>query len=142
MDFNYGEGVFKGIKDVFLEVKILLIKGIYQDIGLLRFLIFFVSFIFGEIKNERIFFKIKFGESINLRLNCRENFLLFFYFVKLEVRDVKGDCDVGDVVFIKMGGLESSLRNFIYYVVCEGLIISKCIFLLKFLLYVIFIKSW
>ena len=93
-------------------------------------------------KNERISFKTKLGESINLRLNCRENLLLSPYPVKLEVRDVKGDCDVGDVALIKMGGLESSLRNPTHHAVCEGLIISKCIFLLKFLLHVTFIKSW
>ena len=89
---------------------------------------FLVSFTSGEIKNERISFKTKLGESINLRLNCRENLLLSPYPVKLEVRDVKGDCDVGDVALIKMGGLESSLRNPTHHAVCEGLIISKCIF--------------
>ena len=45
--------------------------------------------------------------------------------IKLEIRDVKGDCDVGDVALIKMEGLE--LRNPTYHAVCEGLIISKCI---------------
>ena len=103
-------------------------QGIYQDIGPPRLPIFLVSFTSGEIKNERISFKTKLGESINLRLNCRENLLLSPYPVKLEVRDVKGDCDVGDVALIKMGGLESSLRNPTHHAVCEGLIISKCIF--------------
>lgn len=142
MDLNYGEGVFKGIKDALPEAKISSTKGIYQDIGPPRLPIFLVSFTSGEIKNERISFKTKLGESINLRLNCRDNLLLSPYPVKLEVRDVKGDCDVGDVALIKMGGLESSLRNPTHHAVCEGLIISKCIFLLKFLLHVTFIKSW
>lgn len=126
MDLNYGEGVFKGIKDALPEAKIS-----STNLGPPRLPIFLVSFTSGEIKNERISFKTKLGESINLRLNCRENLLLSPYPVKLEVRDVKGDCDVGDVALIKMGGLESSLRNPTHHAVCEGLIISKCIFFIE-----------
>ena len=124
MDLSYGEGVFKGIRDALPEAKIST-KGIYQDSGPPKLQIFLVSITSGEIKNERISLKTKLGECINLKLNCRENLVLSPSPIKLEIRDVKGDCDVGDVALIKMEGLE--LRNPTYHAVCEDLIFSKCI---------------
>ena len=129
MDLRYGESVFKGIKDALPGAKMSSTKGIYQDRGPPKLPIFLVSFTSGEIKNEKISLETKLGESINLKLNCRENLVLSPFPIKLEVRDVQDDRDVGDVALIKMGGLEIGLRNptYMYQAVCEGLIISKYI---------------
>lgn len=124
MDLSYGEDVFKGIKDALPEANVSPRKGIYQDSGPPPKLpVFLVSITSGEIKNERITFKTKLGESINLKLNCRENLVLSPSPIKLQMRDVKDDYDVGDLALVKMGDLESGLRKPTYQAVCEGLII-------------------
>ena len=81
----------------------------------------------GYIKNERLTFWTKEDEQvINLQLNCREHFTLSSKPIRLQIRKVQDEEDVGDTALIRFGNEATDcMREPTYSAVCEGLILSK-----------------
>lgn len=126
MELDYGENVFKSIKEVHPDACLGKQKGMYLERKPENAKPFLVSLKSGFIKNERIYFRTKGDEHlIDLKLNCRENLTLSTARVDLQIRRVKSDDDVGDLALIKFGTTDVSLRQPIYPAVCEALILSK-----------------
>ena len=136
MDLSYGDGgAFKGIRDAYPNAQIAF-KGIRQDCKPKQSLRL-ISLKWGVIENERIVFKTKLGEVVNLKLNCRENLSVSTSPVRLELRHVVDDDDVADVALVKMGDSECGLRKPSYQAVCEGLILSKYLICFKLFYFII-----
>ena len=136
MALDYGENVFKSIKEVHPDVCLGKLKGMYLERKPENAKPFLVSLTSGFIKNERIYFQTKGDDHlIDLKLNCRENLTLSTARVDLQIRRVKDDDDddVGDLALIKFGTTDVSLRQPIYPAVCEALILSK--FFILFIVY-------
>ena len=124
---DYGESVFKSIKEACPGVIFCPHKGAYLDKKPENPCIFLVSLKSGRIQNERLFFRTKEDEqAINLKLNCREHFTLSSTPVDLQIRKVQDEEDVGDTALIRFGTeTTDSMRKPTYQAVCEGLILSK-----------------
>ena len=126
MKLDYGENVFKSIKEVHPDVCLGKQKGMYLERKPENAKPFLVSLKSGFIKNERIYFQTRGDDHlIDLKLNCRENLTLSTARVDLQIRRLRGDGDVGDLALIKFGTTDVSLRQPIYPSVCEALILSK-----------------
>ena len=138
MDLSYADGgAFKGIRDAFPNAQIAF-KGIHQDCKPKQSLRL-ISLKCGIIENERIIFKTKLGEYVNLKLNCREHLVLSTSPVRLELRHLVDDDDVADVALVKMGDSECGLRKLSYQAVCEGLILSKYLICFKLFYFIVMI---
>ena len=124
---DYGESVFKSIKEACPGVIFCSQKGAYLDEKPENPPIFLVSLKDGRIQNERLFFRTKEDEqAINLKLNCREHLTLSSSSVRLQIRKVQDEKDVGDTALIRFGTeTADSTRKPTYQAVCEGLILSK-----------------
>ena len=130
MALDYGENVFKSIKEVYPDACLGKQKGMYLERKAENAKPFLVSLKSGFIKNERIYFWTKGDDHlIDLKLNCRENLTLSTARVDLQIRRVKSDDDVGDLALINFGTTDVSLRQPVYHAVCEALILSKCFIL-------------
>ena len=129
MDLEYGQSVYKGIKDAFPDASIAPPpnRGIYQVCGPPNQSICFISIKYGVQDSERVIFGTRHGELVNLKLNCRENLVMSTSPVPLQLRPLTTDGDVGDVALVKFDTSQCNLRNPSYQAVCEGLILSKCI---------------
>ena len=128
MDLSFDDGAYRGIKDAFPKANIAPkgSKGIYQNCKPRQSLCL-ISLKYGTIANERIIFRTKLGEHVNLRLNCRENLVLTTAPVRLQLSvSNDDDDDVGEVALVNMREPESEVRSPTYQAVCEGLILSKC----------------
>lgn len=127
-NLKYGESAFHGVMEAFPEAKIPWKgKGIYQNCPPSNRSVCLIAIKYGYIKNERILFVTKRGESLDLKLNCRQNLVTCTSPIQLQIRGVEDDNEVGDVAVVRMGESECSLGNPTYQGVCEGLILSKCI---------------
>ncbi|XP_022803961.1 uncharacterized protein LOC111341271 [Stylophora pistillata] len=124
LDLSFDDGVYRGIKDAFPEANIAPkgSKGIYQNCRPKQSLCL-VSLKYGIIANERIRFKTKLGEHVNLKLNCRENLVLTTAPVRLQLSHASDD-DVGEVALVNMREPEYGVRSPTYQAVCEGLILK------------------
>lgn len=120
MDLSFDDGAYRGIKDAFPKANIAP-KGCKPRQSLCL-----ISLKYGTIANERIIFRTKLGEHVNLRLNCRENLVLTTAPVRLQLSVSNDDDDVGEVALVNMREPESEVRSPTYQAVCEGLILSKC----------------
>ena len=130
MELDYGENVFKSIKEVYPDACLGKPKGMYLERKAENAKPFLVSLESGFIKNERIYFRTKGDDHlIDLKLNCRENLTLSTARVDLQIRRVKSDDDVGDLALINFGTTDVYLRQPVYPAVCEALILSKCFIL-------------
>ena len=130
MELDYGENVFKSVKEVYPDACLGKQKGMYLERKGENAKPFLVSLKSGFIKNERIYFWTKGDDHlIDLKLNCRENLTLSIARVDLQIRRVKSDDDVGDLALINFGTTDVSLRQPVYPAVCEALILSKCFIL-------------
>ena len=126
MELAYGENVYRSIKEVYPHAVPGKQKGLYLQTKPAKSKIILVSLKSGIIKNERIYFQtIGDDHQIDLKLNCRQHLTLSPTPVTLETRKVTDEEDVGDLVLIKFGTTDVSLRSPIYPAVCEGLILSK-----------------
>lgn len=128
MDLSFDDGAYRGIKDAFPKANIAPkgSKGIYQNCKPRQSLCL-ISLKYGTIANERIIFRTKLGEHVNLSLNCRGNLVLTTAPVRLQLSvSNDDDDDVGEVALVNMREPESEVRSPTYQAVCEGLILSKC----------------
>ena len=126
MELSYGENVYRSIKEVCPNAVPGKQKGLYLQTKPDKPKIILVSLKSGFIKNERIYFHTKGDDhQIDLKLNCREHLTLSTAPVTLQTRKVTDEEDVGDLVLIKFGTTDVSLRSPIYAAVCEGLILSE-----------------
>ena len=132
MNLEYGQSAYKSIKEACPDARIGESKGIYLESQPEAPRIFLVSLKYGFIKNERVLFGTKGGEHVDLKLNCRENLSLSTSHVRLQLRRVTDEDDVGDVALIRFGTSECGLRYPIFPGVCEGLILSKCTMIVIF----------
>lgn len=126
MDLEFGESAFRGIEEAFPNAHIAK-RGIFMDCKSCHPTAALISMKYAVIENERIIFKTRNGEQVNLKLNCRENLHLSPSPVILQLRPVEDENDVGDVALVKFSTSDWSLRNPIYWAVCEGLVLSKFI---------------
>ena len=127
LKLDYGQSVFKSVKEACPGVIFCPKKGAYLDKKAQNPRIFLVSLKDGRIKNEHIIFRTKEDEqTINLKLNCREHFTLSSKPIRLQIRKVQDEEDVGDTALIRFGTeTTDSMRKPTYQAVCEGLILSK-----------------
>ena len=127
LKLDYGQSVFKSIKEACPGVVFCSKKGAYLDKKPENPRLFLVSLKDGRIKNERIIFRTKEDEqTINLKLNCREHCTLSSRPICLQIRKVQDKEDVGDTALIRFGTeTTESMREPTYPAVCEGLILSK-----------------
>ena len=128
MDLAFGESAFKGIEDGFPDAIIAKTKkGICQQSlePVPNPRICLISMWNATIQNGRICFVTRLGEYVDLKLNCRENLVLSTSPVKLQMRLLADEDDVGDVAVVKLEAPDLGLRNPTYQAVCEGLILSK-----------------
>lgn len=133
MALDYGENVFKSIKEVYPDAVLAKTNGMYLKRKPENANPFLVSLKSGFIKNERIHFVTR-GDGrdhvTDLKVNCRENLTLSTGRVDLPIRRMTSEDDVGDLALIKFGTLtDVNLRRVIYPAVCEALILSKCFIL-------------
>ena len=104
LKLDYGQSVFKSVKEACPGVVFCPKKGAYLDKKPENPRILLVSLNDGRIKNERIIFQTKEDEqTINLKLNCREHFTLSSRPIRLQIRDVQDKEDVGDIALIRFG---------------------------------------
>lgn len=127
LKLDYGQSVFKSVKEACPGVIFCPKKGAYLDKKPENPRIFLVSLKDGRIKNEHIIFRTKEDEqTINLKLNCREHFTLSSKPIRLQIRKVQDEEDVGDTALIRFGTeTTDSIRKPTHQAVCEGLILSK-----------------
>lgn len=126
MDLAFGESAFRGIKDGFPDAIIARTKGIYQESQppVPNPRICLIAMRYAIIQNGRVSFVTRLGEYVDLKLNCRENLVLSTSPVRLQMRLLEDDDDVGDVAVVKLEAPDLSLRNPTYQAVCEGLILK------------------
>ncbi|XP_068755954.1 uncharacterized protein [Montipora capricornis] len=123
LDLEFGVNAYKGIKEARSDA-IIGEKGCYLTTKPGSPQIFLISISSGTIRNERVFFKTKLGERINLKLNCRENLIMSTKPVRLQLKLPTDKNDVGDVAVVKFDTSPVELRTPIYAAVCEGLILK------------------
>ena len=121
MELSYGENVYRSIKEVCPNAVPGKQKGLYLQTKPDKPKIILVSLKSGFIKNERIYFHTK-GDDHQIDLT---HLTLSTAPVTLQTRKVTDEEDVGDLVLIKFGTTDVSLRSPIYAAVCEGLILSE-----------------
>ena len=124
LDLEFGVNAYKGIKDALSDAKIGE-KGCYLRTKPGSPQIFLISISSGIIRNERVFFRTKSGEVLNLKLNCRKNLNMSTKPARLQLKLLTDENDVGDVAVVKVDTSPVELRTPIYAAVCEGLVLSK-----------------
>lgn len=144
MDLAFGESAFRGIKDGFPDAIIARPKGIYQESQppMPNPRICLIAMRHAIIQNGRVSFVTRLGEYVDLKLNCRENLDLSPSPVRLQMRLLEDDDDVGDVAVVKLEAPDLSLRNPTYQAVCEGLILSTFITYLQMFYFIFYLLDF